>query len=191
MESLRTSRYADVFNLILQTGLRRGEVLALSWNDVNFQNSQMQVKASLSANKQRGPVKTIKSQRTLDLNSVALAILKRQKARQNLERLSLGKMYSPTGWDPVFANESGSPVCPRALLRTLQNAAIKAGLVNGNLGSIGIHTLRHFVASKLLTSGVDALVVSRILGHDSIQTTVDIYGHLEDATRKSALALPA
>jgi integrase len=191
LESLKSSRYADVFNLILQTGLRRGEVLALSWNDVNLQNSQMQVKASLSANKQRGSLKTIKSQRTLDLNPVALAILKRQKARQNLERLSLGELYSQTGWDPVFTNESGSPVCPRGLLRTLQNAASKAGLTTGSLGSIGIHTLRHFVASKLLTSGVDILVVSRILGHDSIQTTVDIYGHMEDSTRKSALALLA
>lgn len=191
LDSLGSSRYADVFHLILQTGLRRGEVLGLSWNDVNLQTNQLQVKASLSANKQRGPVKTIKSLRTLDLNSVALAILKRQKARQNLERLSLGGLYSQTGWDPVFTNESGSPVCPRALLRTLQNAASKAGLTTGNLGSIGIHTLRHFVASKLLTSGVDILVVSRILGHDSIQTTVDIYGHMEDSTRKSALALLA
>lgn len=191
LESIKSSRHADVFNLILQTGLRRGEVLGLSWNDVNLQTNQLQVKASLSASKQRGPVKTLKSQRTLDLNSAAIAILKRQKARQNLERLSLGEVYSPTPWDPVFTMESGSPLCPRALLRTLQNATDKAGLTAGNLGSIGIHTLRHYVASKLLTSGVDILVVSRILGHDSIQTTVDIYGHLEDATRKSALALLA
>ena len=191
LECLKSSKHADVFNLILQTGLRRGEVLALSWNDVNLQNSQMQIRASLSANKQRGPVKTLKSQRTLDLNSAAIAILKRQKAHQNLDRLSFGEVYSPTPWDPVFTNESGSPVCPRALLRTLQNATDKVGLTAGNLGSIGIHTLRHYVASKLLTSGVDILVVSRILGHNSIQTTVDIYGHIQDSTRKHALALLA
>jgi site-specific recombinase XerD len=79
-----------------------------------------------------------------------------------------------------------------ALLRTLQNAATKAGLgSSSDKGSIGMHTLRHFVATKLLTSGVDHLVVSRILGHDSIQTTVNIYGHMEDSSRKSALALLA
>lgn len=191
LDSLGSSRYADVFHLILQTGLRRGEVLGLSWNDVNLQTNQLQVKASLGANKHRGPVKTLKSQRRLDLNSAAIAILKRQRTRQNLERLSLGEMYDPMDWDPVFTNESGSPVCPRALLRTLQNAAEKVGLTTENLSSVGIHTLRHFVATKLLTSGVDMLTVSRILGHDSIQTTVDIYGHIEDKSRKSALSLLA
>ncbi|MEY4409247.1 MAG: hypothetical protein RLZZ138_498 [Actinomycetota bacterium] len=192
MESLKDSRYVEVFNLILQTGLRRGEALALSWENVDFGGGQIQVRASLGADKKRGPLKTAKSLRTLDLNSTAIAILKRQKARQNLERLSLGALYSPTDWDPVFTTESGSPVCPRALLRVLQNAAQKSHLVEGsNLGSIGVHTLRHYVASKLLTSGVDMLVVSRILGHESIQTTVDIYGHVEDSSRKSALALLA
>lgn len=192
LESLKGSRYLDVFNLILQTGLRRGEILALSWENIDFRSGQLHVKASLGSNRQRGPLKTAKSQRTLDLNPTAIAILRAQKSRQNLEKLSLGALYSPTDWDPVFTTETGSPVCPRALLRTLQNAAKKAQLSQeANLGSIGIHTLRHFVASKLLTSGVDLLVVSRILGHESIQTTVDIYGHVEDSSRKSALALLA
>lgn len=192
LDVLKESRYLDVFHLILQTGLRRGEVLALSWENVDLVGGQLQVKASLGADKKRGPLKTSKSQRTLDLNSTAIAILKSQKTRQISERLALGALYVPTQWDPVFTTQIGSPVCPRALLRTLQNAANKAELSQGvEVGSIGIHTLRHFVASKLLTSGVDLLVVSRILGHESIQTTVDIYGHVEDSSRKSALALLA
>lgn len=192
LESLQASRHIEVFNLILQTGLRRGEVLALSWSDVDLKNSRIHVNASLSSQKKRGAVKTSKSQRTLDLNPTAVSILKRQRASLALEKLSLGSLHSPTPWEPVFTTESGAPVCPRALLRTLQNAAAKAGLgSSADKGSIGIHTLRHFVATKLLTSGVDLLVVSRILGHDSIQTTVDIYGHMEDSTRKQALALLA
>ncbi len=192
LENLKSSRYEDVFSLILQTGLRRGEVLAISWSDVDFVKGQLHVRTSLNSRKERGPVKTAKSQRTLDLNTTALSILKRQRARQNQDKLALGNMYSPTTWDPVFTTESGSPVCPRALLRVLQNAAAKLKPENlPSESSIGIHTLRHYVASKLLTSGVDLLVVSRILGHDSIQTTVDIYGHMEDSSRKSALALLA
>ena len=57
--------------------------------------------------------------------------------------------------------------------------------------SNGIHTLRHIVVSKLLTSGLDLLVVSRMLSHDSIQKTVDIQAHIQDSTRKSTLALLA
>ena len=52
----------------------------------------------------------------------------------------------------------------------------------------GVHTLRHYVATRLLSNGVEMMVVSRILGHESIKTTVDIYGHLQDNQRRQALS---
>jgi len=193
LNELESNRYLNVFQFILQTGLRRGEVLALSWQDVDMANSFINVRASLDSKMRRGAVKTAKSQRTLDLNPSAIQILKKQKIRQLEETLLGGNgVRGQDGWDPVFTNEKGAPICPRALLRVLQRASTKANLnQSGGSASIGIHTLRHFVASKLLTAGVDMLTVSRILGHDSIQTTVDIYGHIEDKSRKLALSLLA
>lgn len=80
----------------------------------------------------------------------------------------------------------------REFLRAVQRAAKKAGLeTDESKEPVGIHTLRHYVATKLLESGVEMYVVSRILGHESIKTTVDIYGHLQDRHRKDALELLA
>ena len=193
LHELESSRYLSVFQFILQTGLRRGEVLALSWQDVDLANAVISVRSSLDSKMRRGAVKTAKSRRTLDLNPSAMQILKKQKIRQFEEALLAGNgVRCQDGWDPVFTNEKGAPICPRALLRVLQRASARANVnSSGGSASIGIHTLRHFVASKLLTAGVDMLTVSRILGHDSIQTTVDIYGHIEDKSRKLALSLLA
>ena len=54
-------------------------------------------------------------------------------------------------------------------------------------GRVGTHTLKHYVASKLLANGVEMMVVSRIVGHESIKPTVDIYGHIQDNQRRQAL----
>lgn len=188
-KALMQDRYGNVFTFILQTGLRRGEVLGLSWDDVDFENRRIQVRASLDAKKRRGPTKTQRSRRTLDLNDRAFAILSSQRLGQLEQRIKLGALYQEQAWKPVFTTPLGQPICPRALLRRLQDTANRIGLsAADNKASIGIHTLRHYVATKLIGSGVDLLVTSRILGHDSIQTTVDIYGHVEDESRRAALA---
>jgi integrase len=92
-------------------------------------------------------------------------------------------------WNPVFQTEDGKASQPRVLLRAIQSAANRCGLNDsGHADQVGVHTLRHFVASRLLENGVEMMVVSRILGHESIKTTVDIYGHLQDNQRKQALS---
>jgi hypothetical protein len=116
------------------------------------------------------------------------AVLRSLRKAQNETKLRLGGFYTDCEWSPVFTTEDGKPSQPRVFLRAIQNAAERCGLNNGtHADRVGVHTLRHYVASKLLANGVEMMVVSRILGHESIKTTVDIYGHLQDGQRRQAL----
>jgi integrase len=82
----------------------------------------------------------------------------------------------------VFASEFGTPVDPRNILRTIQNAAQKAGM-----SDIGVHTLRHSAAVAWLETGVHIKAVADLLGHSSIAITGDIYGHTSDDTARAAV----
>ena len=188
LSALQASRYLSVAELILQTGLRRGEALGLSWDDVDIPNQQLHVRYTIDAKGRRGAPKTTRSIRTLDLNIKAVAVLRSLRKAQNETKLKLGAFYTDCKWIPVFTAENGKPSQPRVFLRAIQNAAERCGLNDdAHSDRVGVHTLRHYVASKLLANGVEMMVVSRILGHESIKTTVDIYGHLQDNQRKQAL----
>jgi integrase len=192
LKELQASRYLSVAELILQTGLRRGEALGLSWDDLDIANQQLHVRYTIDAKGRRGAPKTTRSVRTLDLNIKALAVLRSLRKAQNESKLRLGGFYAECEWNPVFTTDHGKPSQPRVFLRAVQNAAKRCGLDDETqTDRVGVHTLRHYVASKLLANGVEMMVVSRIMGHESIKTTVDIYGHLQDSQRRQALTFLA
>lgn len=95
------------------------------------------------------------------------------RAQVASERLLAGNLWEDSGF--VFTTELGRPADPRSLLRAAMLAGKKAGLP-----SVGVHTLRHTYAITALLHGVPIHVVSRNLGHSSIASTADIYGHLTD-----------
>lgn len=101
----------------------------------------------------------------------------------------MGELWKGGGWNPVFTSDEGLPLNPRNFLRVVKRASKAEGLSEHHLGPITIHSVRHYVATELLNNGVEILVVSRILGHESIQTTVDLYGHLLDESRRRALEI--
>ena len=87
----------------------------------------------------------------------------------------------------MFVTEFGEPCDPRNALRSLQVAATRAGLPG-----VGLHTLRHTAATMMLYAGIPMATVSRIMGHASIQVTVDLYGHVSpDVARDAFDALGA
>ena len=156
---------------------------------MDLASQQLHVRFTLDAKGRRGTPKTARSLRTLDLNTKAVALLKALKKAQNETRLRLGPLYVGCDWNPVFQTEDGKASQPRVLLRAVQNAAHRCGLNDAShADQVGVHTLRHYVATRLLSNGVEMMVVSRILGHESIKTTVDIYGHLQDNQRRQALS---
>jgi integrase len=178
-----TTRYASVFALLANTGLRRGEALALRWADVDFEKEVLRVRGTLARVDGQLMVtepKTAKSRRTIRLSPAAARILRALKATQTTERLKAGSQWVQTGY--VFTTETGRPCDPRHALRALKVASDRAGLPG-----IGLHTLRHSAASVMISNGVPLKVVSEILGHASISVTGDIYGHVAPEVSASAL----
>jgi integrase len=99
---------------------------------------------------------------------------------QNAEIASAGNQYMQKGF--VFATKTGEPVDPRNIQRSVHIACKKAGLP-----AVSPHTLRHSAATTMLEAGIPIHVVSRQLGHSSINVTVDVYGHVSDDGAKAAM----
>ncbi len=175
-------RYAPTLRLILGTGLRRGEALAIRWSDVDLGRSELTVKGSLVRRKGRlvvSATKSLRSRRTVSLSPAMVRLLTSHRALQNAERLLAANLWEDSGF--VFTTEFGRPADPRNLLRATTIAARKGGMA-----PVGVHTLRHTYATTALLNGAPLHVVSRNLGHSSIAITADIYGHLTDEAAQSA-----
>jgi integrase len=176
-------RYASLFALLVHTGLRRGEALALQWSDVDLARGILRVRGTLSRIDGGLVVtepKTAKSKRFVPLSEPAERLLHQVHAAQAEERRLAGSTWRQTGF--VFTTEFGEPCDPRNAFRALRAAATKAGLPHA-----GLHTLRHSAASVMLTRGVPLKVVSDILGHSSIAITGDIYGHVFPDVARQAM----
>jgi integrase len=168
------SRYGVLVRFLVQTGLRRGEALALRWSDVDHGGASVRVAGTLS--RVRGALvvtepKTARSRRTVPVSPAVVALLRDHKRRQAEDRLRAGSAWHDL--DLVFATEAGGYVDPRNALRAFTKAATAAELGAG----VGLHTLRHTAASTMLAAGVPLVTVSEILGHSSVAITGDIYGH--------------
>jgi integrase len=169
----------------VQTGLRRGEALALQWSDVDLERHTLRVRGTLSRIDGALVVtepKTAKSKRFVPMNAPAEQLLSAVHAAQEGERQRAGDAWHETGF--VFTTEFGEPCDPRNAFRALQDAATRAGLPQA-----GLHTLRHPAASVMLTGGVPLKVVSDILGHSSIAITGDIYAHVCSDVARQAIDL--
>jgi integrase len=177
-------RYASLFALLVHTGLRRGEALALQWSDVDLAHGILRVRGTVSRIDGELIVtepKTAKSKRFVPISEPAERLLRAQQAAQDQERRHAGSAWRQTGF--VFTTEFGEPCDPRNAFRALRVAAAKAGLSHA-----GLHTLRHSAASVMLTRGVPLKVVSEILGHSSIAITGDIYGHVSPDVARQAMS---
>jgi integrase len=147
---LAGDRLEALYRLMLATGLRRGEALALHWDDVDLDENVLRVRRTLSRTSKGLQItepKTERSRRTVPLPRAAVEALKAHRKRQAADQLAAGPAWQPCGL--VFATEVGTALEPRNVLRRFDALAVKAGLVG-----VHLHTLRHSAASFLLTRGV-------------------------------------
>jgi integrase len=183
LEAAKSSRYAPLFRLLVSTGLRRGEALALRWQDVDLTNGVLRVRGTLSRVDGRliiSEPKTERSRRDVPLSPATVALLRSVKESQALERLKAVSIWVETGH--VFTSESGAAVDPRTALRAITTAAKAAGMPG-----VGLHTLRHSFATHMLEAGVPLHTVSELLGHSSVAVTGDVYGHVSTEGARSAV----
>jgi integrase len=183
LAAAQVSRYHPALALIAATGLRKGEVLGLSWDRLALDDGVLKVTDTLGRIGNRLSItepKTARSRRTVPLNANVVAMLRKHRTAQLAERLRAGDQWTDSGL--VFTTELGRPVDPRNLLRVIEVAAKAAGVQN-----VGVHTLRHSAAVAWLEAGVHIKAVADLLGHSSIAITGDVYGHTSDDTARSAV----
>lgn len=157
----------------LGTGVRRGELLALTWKNVDLKNGVIHVTQALSETRAGIQFKTPKNgkPRAIYIPSHLAQELARYRKEQQQTRLRLGPAYRDQ--DLVFPAFDGSPWKPSLLSGAFANAAKKTDITG-----LTFHTLRHTSISQLLMKGIPLKVVSARAGHKTIAITADIYGHL-------------
>jgi len=157
-----TPRYHALFLTAVMTGLRRGELLALRWGDVDWNNNQLWVRRSLWKGQLLTP-KSKLSARRVDLTPSLIIELKKHK---------LASPISPQ--DLVFCNADGNPWEPDALVKRQFLPALR----RAGIRQVRFHDLRHTNVALRLAQGQPIKYIQHQLGHSSIQTTLDRYGHL-------------
>jgi integrase len=183
LEAAKDSLYYPIFYLALFTGMRRSELLALCWCDIDFLFCQISVRRSMHHLKDgriifRQP-KTTQGNRTVALPPSAVLVLKHYREKRETERIMLGKPLSND--DLVFSHIDGTPLLPD----TITHAWIKLVRSTG-LKNIRLHDARHSHASLMLKQGIHPKVVQERLGHSSIQVTLDTYSHVAPGLQEAA-----
>ena len=171
---LREAKESGVFELYyveLATGLRRGELLGLKWEDLDLERGDLRVKrqiARINGEVVEAPLKTKNAYRTLPLAKDTIDVLNQQK-----------KKVGSCPW--VFPGPTGGPMSPDSVLHMLHRVLKRAGLPR-----VRFHDLRHTFATLALQNGVDVKTVSGMLGHYSAGFTLDTYAHVTTSAQRQA-----
>ena len=166
-------RLDPVLELLIETGMRRGEALGLRWRDIDREGRRVHITGALSRVRtelMRQSPKTAAGRRTVPLTPRAIAAFEQARAWQEADAQASEHWKNSAGY--VFTVAHGGPVDPRNLARHFTAVQRAAGITEGSL-----HSLRHSWATFLLLSGQPIHAVSRLLGHSSIRQTADVYSH--------------
>jgi integrase len=178
LRKLRGRSIYMIAALALSTGMRRGELLGLRWQDIDLNSGTLRVVQSLEQTKAglrfKAP-KTKHGRRTITLPPSIAAELRMHWKQQQEQRLALGLGKAPET-ALVFPTWAGKPRSPGALTKEWTRAMKGADM------KVTLHALRHTHASSLIAAGVDVLTISRRLGHASPTITLGVYGHLYSNT---------
>ncbi len=175
LRRLRDRSIYPVASLALATGMRRGELLALRWRDVDFDRGVIRVEQSIELTKAGMRIKSPKTRhgrRSITVPPTIVAELRARWRREQEQRLALG-LGKGDGGVLVFHNFDGGPLHPAGVTKEWSRAMTALGIIG-----ITLHSLRHTHASQLIAAGVDVVTVSRRLGHGSPTITLGVYGHL-------------
>jgi integrase len=176
LDTVRDDRMEALYVLAVTAGLRRGELLALKWEDVDLEgnNPTLEVRRSLSETRGRRSFVAPKSGRGrhLRLSRRAVSALRVHRKRQLEERVRKAGLWEDHGL--VFPSEVGTPMSGRNLYRAFKIRVKRASLPE----TLRFHDLRHTCATLLLRQGVNPKFVQELLGHADISLTLNTYSHV-------------
>ncbi|MCZ4102455.1 MULTISPECIES: tyrosine-type recombinase/integrase [Streptomyces] len=171
--------FADLVEVLIGTGMRKGEALALHWNDVHFNQQALFVRYTLSAIDNNRLVLTTPKTRS-SRNWVALSPRVATALRNRAQDAPTLSRPDHSGY--VFHRPDGRPLHPEYVLNHFHYLCKEAGVPR-----TGIHDLRHLTATIAITAGVPLTVVSKTLRHSTLSTTANIYSHLTAQAAREAV----
>ena len=175
LDAARGRRLEALFTLAVTSGARQGELLGLSWDRVNLDSNEIEIRQTLqrlNSQFQLGEPKTPRSIRTIALTTLANEGLRRHRTRQLEESLKLGRSWRNDN-NLVFTTTVGTPLEKTNVTRR----ELRPLLQSAGLPSLRFHDLRHIAASLALSQGMPVPVVSEMLGHANPSITLRIYAH--------------
>lgn len=179
---------AAFWRLALNTGMRRGELLALRWDDLDLDRATLAVRRTLTRGADGlvfGEPKTRSGKRAIALPASCVTALREHRRRQLARRLELGPAWHDT--DLVFERGDGRVLHPNVSGRAFRRLVAELGLP-----AIRFHDLRHTAATLMLANGEHPKVVQERLGHNDISMTLNRYSHVTmDMQREAANRLDA
>ena len=185
LETAKGHNMEALFMLALTTGMRRGEILALKWQDVSFIEKTIQVRRTFTRTPGNRYVeaetKTKKSRRSIVLTQMVVDLLIQHRVRQAQARSEAGEHWQER--DLVFCTSLGTPLNPNKVLERFKTLLKRAGLPH-----MRFHDLRHSAATILLTMRVHPKIVQELLGHNQISMTMDIYSHVLPTMQGAAMS---
>ena len=170
LQEAKATGVYEMYYIELATGLRRGELLGLKWQDIDWKNGVIKVRrqvARVDGQIKEAPLKTKNSYRTVTISQQAIEVLKEQEKKTN-------DTY-------VFPSPNGGPISPDSVNNMLKRVLERAGIPK-----VRFHDLRHTFATIALQNGVDIKTVSGMLGHFSAGFTLDTYAHVTTSAQKEA-----
>jgi integrase len=170
LDHVREDRLFAAWRVLATTGMRRGELMALRWPDLDLDAGRVAIPDSKTG-----------TGRSVVLDSETVAALRAHRKAQAREKLALGPAYEDHGL--VFCREDGVPIWAQSISRMFKRHASEAGLP-----SIRLHDVRHTAATLALQAGIHPKVVSERLGHATIAVTLDTYSHVVPGLQEDAAA---
>lgn len=169
-------KWRAVVSFDLMSGLRRGELLGLRWDDVDLDGQQLFVRQTWNYIQARGcyadTPKNRSSERPLRISRTAVCILLEYKAWQDQQRSLMGDAWMDRD-GRIFTRDDGQPMFPDSITQWFHKFVQRHGLPD-----VHIHSLRHTYASLMIADGTPLVVVSHNLGHAQVSTTSNIYSHV-------------
>ncbi len=180
----KESHYGPIWLVAMNTGMRRGELLGLRWQDIDWGNGVLHVRQAVVMLHGKPTIQAPKSRsahRVIPLEGPVIEALREHRTRQNERRLALGAAWHDH--QLVFPSEIGTPVNARNLDREYRVLISRAGV-----SPIRIHDIRHTFVTLALASGSNLKALSELLGHAKTSITMDLYAHAQTGERRAVVA---
>lgn len=188
LEKIKDENIYPIIYVTLTYGLRRGEVLGLTWDDVDFENRTIKIRKTMvnvkGGTEVKDYCKTNSSVRTCTITDEVYNILKNVIKTQEMFKALYKDEYIENDYNFVFTCQNGKMRSPRGLSSSYKYILSKHGI-----DATRIHDLRHTAATLMFENGASAAVVQHALGHSNISTTMNVYVHCTDNENKQAASI--